>query len=79
MQLTFQFDFDQRALVDELARIRGLINAIPLHLNTYFPTLTASHALFDLEDRLRWLPEAAESRQTSIQASLSGPYGPDSH
>jgi hypothetical protein len=70
--------FDSRFLLAELARVRELILRIPLHLDTHGPANTAVAAVYDLEDRLRFIlavqmeSQRAWAKRQDVEAKGSG-------
>src|SRR5438552_18594243 len=60
--------FDTNALLKELDRVRQLILMIPLHQDTFGPTDTATRAVWELQERLRYLLRLRAEMMQSWQA-----------
>ena len=62
-----KFLIDAEYLINELGRIRQLALAVPLTRDSYGPTNSVVDAVWNLEERIRYLRGLEESKKTNVQ------------
>ena len=62
-----KFLLDAEYLIQELGRIRQLALMVPMHPDTYGPTNSVVDAVWNLEERIRYLRGLEESKKTNAQ------------